>query len=76
MEQQLYSFFAQVFAACLVMFKKILGATGLESWYIAAVTVSMITGFLLSPLRNGVASGLDAGSDKVASAFRNRKRKN
>lgn len=68
MESQFYSSMVRVFMNCISWMTAILDATGLKSWYVAAVTVAMITGFLLSPLRNGVASGLDSGSDKAANA--------
>lgn len=72
MESQIYQIFFNMFVKCLSWTKQIIQTTGLETWYLAAVTVAMITGFLLSPLRNGVASGLDSGSDKAANAARAR----
>lgn len=68
METQIFSMFTNIFNFAGQVFMRIMNATGLGSWYLAAVTVVMITGFLLSPLRNGVASGLDSGSDKAANA--------
>mgnify|MGYP003308653042 CR=1 FL=1 len=61
-----------LFTNCAMWFDRIITATGMKDYYLSAVFVAFSVGFLLSAFRNGVSSGLDAGSDSAAKAYKAR----
>lgn len=62
----------RIMQSCVEWFQQIIDATGLSDVYIFAVFMALSCGFLLSAFRNGVSSGLDAGSDSAAKAYKAR----
>lgn len=69
---QFLNLIMRLFAACAQWFERILVATGLKDFYLAAIFVALSIGFLLSAFRNGLPSGLDSGSDTASKAYRAR----